>query len=168
MSTFCLAPMAPARLFLLAAVLFARETAGAAGLTPRGLRRHCRAAFARPFLPSVACPTLARMSHLTSPLTLPNPHSPLPHAHQVVFPPSLTARQRALLHEAAGEAGLHHASEGDGADRRIAVGAAAGKRVRMHALGDVGRMGRQSGPGGPCGRGGCSSRHRRTLQVCQD
>lgn len=41
---------------------------------------------------------------------------------QLVFPPSLTSRQRAFLHEVAEAAGLPHASSGDGAARHIVVG----------------------------------------------
>ncbi|GIL45593.1 hypothetical protein Vafri_2803 [Volvox africanus] len=40
----------------------------------------------------------------------------------VSFPPCLSARQRAFLHEVAQSAGLHHASEGSGEGRFIVVG----------------------------------------------
>lgn len=43
---------------------------------------------------------------------------------QLIFPPSVTARQRALLHEVAEQAGLQHLSRGEGAERHIAVGSA--------------------------------------------
>ena len=42
--------------------------------------------------------------------------------HQVLFPASLTPRQRALLHGVAEAEGLPHASEGTDANRRIAIG----------------------------------------------
>ncbi|GIL72077.1 hypothetical protein Vretimale_514 [Volvox reticuliferus] len=40
----------------------------------------------------------------------------------VSFPPCLSARQRAFLHEVAESAGLHHASEGSGEGRFIVIG----------------------------------------------
>lgn len=48
--------------------------------------------------------------------------------HQVLFPASLTPRQRALLHGVAEAEGLPHASEGTDANRRIAIGS--GQLVR--------------------------------------
>ena len=41
---------------------------------------------------------------------------------QLLFPPFLTARQRAVLHEVAEQAGLPHVSQGEGDERHIAVG----------------------------------------------
>lgn len=62
-------------------------------------------------------------------------------AVQLVFPPSVTARQRALLHEVAEKAGLQHISRGDGTERHIAVGSGAEgcQQVSQHlALLDLG------------------------------
>jgi hypothetical protein len=41
---------------------------------------------------------------------------------QLVLPPCLTARQRAVLHEVAEAHGMEHASRGDGADRHLVLG----------------------------------------------
>jgi hypothetical protein len=41
---------------------------------------------------------------------------------QVTFPASLTAGQRALLHEFAEGVGLQHASTGEGSSRRLQLG----------------------------------------------
>lgn len=41
---------------------------------------------------------------------------------QLLFPPSLTARQRAILHLVAEQHGLAHSSQGEGEARRIALG----------------------------------------------
>ena len=41
---------------------------------------------------------------------------------QLVFPPSLTAGQRALLHEVAEREGLPHSSHGEGAERHLRLG----------------------------------------------
>ena len=41
---------------------------------------------------------------------------------QLVFPTSLTARQRAVLHDVAARAGLHHTSHGDGPLRHLRLG----------------------------------------------
>ncbi|EFJ52473.1 hypothetical protein VOLCADRAFT_79084 [Volvox carteri f. nagariensis] len=53
----------------------------------------------------------------------------------VVFPPSLSARQRALIHEVAEENGLHHASDGSGEGRFIMVGSrkAGARKVNVAA-----------------------------------
>lgn len=48
---------------------------------------------------------------------------------QLLLPPSVTARQRAVLHEAAGAAGLSHSSIGEGESRQLLVGAVGGKQV---------------------------------------
>ena len=45
----------------------------------------------------------------------------------VLLPPTLTARQRAAVHQAAEEAGLPHESSGDGNERRLTVGKSAVK-----------------------------------------
>lgn len=50
-------------------------------------------------------------------------------AQQILFPPSLTARQRALLHEVAESNGAQHASAGEGAERRLRLGDAAAATV---------------------------------------
>ena len=51
---------------------------------------------------------------------------------QVTFPASLTARQRALLHEFAEAVGLQHVSTGDGSARRLQLGPdAATRKVRV-------------------------------------
>ncbi|PNW77576.1 hypothetical protein CHLRE_10g442650v5 [Chlamydomonas reinhardtii] len=51
----------------------------------------------------------------------------------VVFPSSLSARQRAFIHEVAGAAGLYHASEGEGAARQIVVGLQGARKVSVPA-----------------------------------
>lgn len=43
-------------------------------------------------------------------------------AWQVIFPPTLTARQRAILHQVAEAHGLGHISTGDGEARCISIG----------------------------------------------
>lgn len=48
---------------------------------------------------------------------------------QLVFPPNLTPKQRAILHEVGETFGIHHASAGDGTNRHITLGAASGERV---------------------------------------
>lgn len=48
---------------------------------------------------------------------------------QIVLPPCLTARQRAVLHEVAEAHGLDHVSKGDGADRHLVLGPDSGKKV---------------------------------------
>lgn len=68
--------------------------------------------------------------------------------HQVLFPASLTPRQRALLHGVAEAEGLPHASEGTDANRRIAIGS--GHLVRQ---GSAGKNRDEEGSGGQ-GRGG--------------
>lgn len=60
---------------------------------------------------------------------------------QITFPPSLTARQRALLHEFAEGAGLQHASTGEGASRRLQLGRAdAQQKVRTAQHSKAGPM----------------------------
>ena len=59
-------------------------------------------------------------------------------AQQVLFPPTLTARQRALLHEVAESNGVAHASAGEGAERRFRLGGAAAATVSTRsALGNI-------------------------------
>lgn len=53
---------------------------------------------------------------------------------QLVLPPSLTPRQRAVIHEAAGAAGLGHSSIGEGDTRQLTVGTAAGAQVCFPSL----------------------------------
>jgi hypothetical protein len=60
----------------------------------------------------------ARTAHVPQQRTLLLPQLTL----QVTFPASLTARQRALLHEFAEGVGLQHASTGEGSDRRLQLG----------------------------------------------
>ncbi|MEW5310653.1 MAG: hypothetical protein WDW38_002430 [Sanguina aurantia] len=48
---------------------------------------------------------------------------------QLVLPPSLTPRQRAVIHEAAGAAGLGHSSIGEGDTRQLTIGTATGPQV---------------------------------------
>ena len=55
---------------------------------------------------------------------------------QVHFPASLTAQQRAALHSAAEEAGISHASSGEGAARHITLGDTSQPQVQVE---DVGR-----------------------------
>ena len=54
-----------------------------------------------------------------------------------VFPASLTAAQRALVHELASEAGLQHASFGEAEERRVTVGAGDTREEIAHAGGAV-------------------------------
>lgn len=57
---------------------------------------------------------------------------------QLIFPPSLTARQRALLHEFAEGAGLQHASTGEGSSRRLQLGPdAAQHKVNKEGTADL-------------------------------
>jgi hypothetical protein len=53
---------------------------------------------------------------------------------QLTFPPSLTARQRALLHEFAEGAGLQHASTGEGSSRRLQLGPEDARNKVCHSL----------------------------------
>lgn len=50
---------------------------------------------------------------------------------QLVFPPSLTSRQRAVIHELAEEAGLLHKSSGETGSRFLRLGAAEGPALEV-------------------------------------
>ncbi len=50
---------------------------------------------------------------------------------QLLFPPTLTARQRAALHAVGNTHDLPHESTGEGAERRIRLGAADSKAVEV-------------------------------------
>lgn len=52
---------------------------------------------------------------------------------QLLFPPLLTARQRAAIHAAGEQSGLPHVSAGEGAERRISLGPAGGTVVNVTA-----------------------------------
>eukprot|EP00798_Chlamydomonas_sp_ICE-L_P008550 gene8550-33983_t len=58
---------------------------------------------------------------------LPANLSPPWYCCQLIFPPSLDPRQRAILHEAAAAAGYQHTSAGEGATRHITVGGSGAK-----------------------------------------
>jgi hypothetical protein len=51
-------------------------------------------------------------------------------APQLIFPPSLTARQRAVLHELGEAHGLSHESLGEGPARHLRLGSTHGRQVR--------------------------------------
>jgi R3H domain len=53
---------------------------------------------------------------------------------RLLFPSTLTARQRAALHRIADENGLEHGSSGDGTHRRITVGNADAESVKVKPL----------------------------------
>ena len=53
---------------------------------------------------------------------------------RLLFPSTLTARQRAALHKVADENGLSHGSSGEGARRRITVGNANAEAIEVEIL----------------------------------
>lgn len=57
------------------------------------------------------------------------PDPQVPADVQLLFPPSLSARQRAILHAVAERAGLPHSSQGEGTARRIALGPPGAARI---------------------------------------
>lgn len=54
-----------------------------------------------------------------------------PEKLQVVFPPSLSSRQRAVIHELAEEAGLLHKSSGETGCRFLRLGPADGQKLEV-------------------------------------
>jgi hypothetical protein len=62
-------------------------------------------------------------------------------APQLIFPPSLTARQRAVLHELGEAHGLSHESLGEGPARHLRLGSAHGRQVgRSVSRATIGRQ----------------------------
>lgn len=82
---------------------------------------------------------------------------------RLLFPSTLTARQRAALHKVADESGLQHGSGGEGSRRRITVGNVNAEPIEVEILhSDAVEMTFVTGPiPDPCSWSALAGVHRR-------